>query len=165
MESVYFDSSVFLAIFKGEPNGKEIRSLLRELRKDKIRIQTSIITIQEVSVLSFRRGGVATDNHAKVEKLARIQGLSRDMSVAAARLEAQIIDSASKNSGQIKEENKRRKWDCFHIATALDLKCRTLYTCDPGMLNMKRRLGITGMDFARPQPRNLELTLSVTGET
>lgn len=163
MESAYFDTSVFLAIFNGEPRGKEIKELLRELKKDKVKIQTSIITIQEVSVLSYRRGTVAADNHAKVEKLARIQGVSRDVALTAAKLEAHMKDTAA-NDGEQKDENKRRKWDCFHVASALDLKCITLYTCDPNMLKLRDRLGITVMEFAEPKPRNLVLSLQVRNE-
>jgi predicted nucleic acid-binding protein len=46
-DPVYFDSSVFLAIFMG--SDPAIKALLKELKRDKIRIYTSIITIQEVS--------------------------------------------------------------------------------------------------------------------
>lgn len=159
MESAYFDSSVFLAIFNGENNGKQIKALLRELKRDKVKLQTSIITIQEVSVLSFRRGAAGTDNHAKVERLARIQGVSRDVALMAARLEARIKDTAQANS-KSDGENKRRKWDCFHVATALELKCRRIYTCDPGMLALRIRLGISTLDFAAPEPRNLLLPLN-----
>lgn len=74
MASVYFDTSIFLAIFNKEASGPQIKSLLRELRRDKVKIYTSVITIQEVSVLSFRKGVPADENHAKVSKLARIQG-------------------------------------------------------------------------------------------
>jgi len=57
-DPVYFDSSVFLAIFMGEASGPVIKELLKELRRDKIRIYTSVITIQEVSVKPFRKGAV-----------------------------------------------------------------------------------------------------------
>ena len=53
---VYFDSSVFLSIFMGESSGPSIKQLLQELTRDKTKIYTSIITIQEVSVHAFRRG-------------------------------------------------------------------------------------------------------------
>ena len=157
MDSIYFDSAVFLAIFNGESNGPDIRALLKELKRDKVKIQTSIITIQEVSVLGFCRGQVPTDNHSKVERLARIQGMTRETALNAARLEAMMKDTAPEDSGQKTDENKRRKWDCFHIATAIELKCRTLYTCDPRMLALKERLGISDISFSHPRPRNLGL--------
>jgi predicted nucleic acid-binding protein len=65
-DPVYFDSSVFLAIFMG--SDPSIKALLKELRRDKIRIYTSIVTVQEVSVQTFRRGFPAADNYAKVNK-------------------------------------------------------------------------------------------------
>jgi predicted nucleic acid-binding protein len=157
VESVYFDTAVFLAIFNGEAEGPTIKALLRELKRDKVKIQTSIITIQEVSVLGFRRGNAATDNHSKVERLARIQTVSRETAMSAAKLEALMIDTASKDAAERAKENKRRKWDCFHIATAIELRCSTLFTSDPCMLALRNRLGITAMQFSQPQPRIREL--------
>ena len=77
MESAYFDSSPFIAIFKEEDRNEDIRELLRELKKQRVRISTSIITIQEVSVLSYRFGTIASDNYVRVNRLARIEGLSK----------------------------------------------------------------------------------------
>ena len=88
MESVYFDSSVFLAVIVGEKNGPQIRSLLRELKTKRIRIYTSIITLQEISVLSFRRGGTADDPVARLHKMARIAAVTKDVALTAAKLEA-----------------------------------------------------------------------------
>ena len=39
-------------------------------------------------------------------------------------------------------ENRRRKWDCFHVATAVVLNCSVLYTTDKGMLSKQERLSI-----------------------
>lgn len=153
-DPVYFDSSVFLAIFMGEASGPVIKELLKELRRDKIRIYTSVITIQEVSVKPFRKGAVPTDNYAKVSKLARIEGITKEIAIEAARLEAQIIDQMRVND---REDNKRRKWDCFHIATAIKLGCRTFYALDERALNRGQQLGITSMAFGKPEPRSLPL--------
>lgn len=145
MEPAYFDSSPFIAIFKGEDRNEEIRELLRELKRLRVRISTSIITIQEVSVLSYRLGTVATDNYVRVSRLARIEGLSKEVALTAAKIEAQILDRLKPRSKPEKEEdNKRRKWDCFHIATAMSLKCGVLYSLDRGMLARKEQLKIRG---------------------
>ena len=114
-DPVYFDSSVFLSIFMGESSGPFIRQLLKELTRDKTEIYTSIITIQEVSVHTFRKGARQTDNFSK---LARIHGLTKEMALSAAKFEAQLIDRTPVKE---REDNKRRKWDCFHIATAVEL--------------------------------------------
>jgi len=143
---VYFDSSVFLSIFMGESSGPSIKQLLQELTRDKTKIYTSIITIQEVSVRAFRKGARPTDN----SKLARIHGLTKEMALSAAKFEAQLIDRTPLKE---REDNKRRKWDCFHIATALELGCRTFYATDEKMLKRKEHFGITGMDFSKPFPR------------
>ncbi|MFZ0295318.1 MAG: hypothetical protein WAL52_17035 [Candidatus Sulfotelmatobacter sp.] len=80
---VYFDSSVFLSIFMGESSGPSVKQLLHELTRDKTKIYTSIITIQEVSVHAFRKGSRPTDNYSKVSKLARIHGLTKEMALSA----------------------------------------------------------------------------------
>jgi len=153
-DPVYFDSSVFLAIFMGEASGPAIKELLKELRRDKIRIYTSIITIQEVSVQPFRKGAATTDNYSKVSKLARIEGITKDIAIEAARLEARIIDRSKVKD---REDNKRRKWDCFHIATAIALGCRTFYALDEKALKRGQQLGLTSMAFGKPEPRSLPL--------
>src|SRR5215469_4274898 len=134
--SVYFDSSVFLAVLNGEATAREVRELLQDLQRNKVRVYTSIVTVQEVSVECYRAGTVTRDNHGQVKKLARIEGITRDVALTAAKLEAQVID-AYKNKTEKSEDNKRRKWDCFHIATAQHLKCTHLYSLDDQML--KRR--------------------------
>lgn len=153
MLSAYFDTSVFLAIFNKEPSGPDIKALLRELRADRVRIYTSIISVQEVSVLSFRKEGVGNDNYVKLGKLARIETITRDIALGAARIEAQLIDSVSKDQ----EDNKRRKWDCFHIATAIQLNCGTLYAEDHKLLKRKEQLSIPGIEFLLPRPKRKEL--------
>jgi len=151
-DPVYFDSSVFLAIFMG--SDPAIKALLKELKRDKIRIYTSIITIQEVSVQTFRKGFLAADNYAKVNKLSRIQQITKEIALTAAKLEAQIVDQTAPKE---REDNKRRKWDCFHVATAMELGCRTLYTSDDKMLKRKGHFGLAGMDFSKPISRGLPL--------
>jgi predicted nucleic acid-binding protein len=150
--TVYIDSSVFLAIFNGEGTGPEIQELLRELKREKIKIITSIITVQEVSVASYRTAEIATDNHARVHKFAQIQAVTRDVALTAAKIEACVLDrSKSSTAEEKREDNKRRKWDCFHIATAQCEHCDKLYSLDPGMLNRQKLLGITKMQFMEPK--------------
>ena len=153
MDVVYFDSTVFITIFAGLGRKSDLRALLRELRRDKVKIYTSIITVQEVSVATFRKGTIVADNHSKVDRLSRIVGINKDIALLAAKFEAHIIDQTAHAD---QEENKRRKWDCFHIATAMDLKCRTLYTSDEKMLKRRRQFGIS-MDFSLPIPVKREL--------
>ena len=81
--------------------------------------------------MSFRKGSIATDNYSKVDKIARIESVTKDIALTAAKLEAQIIDQTAIRD---REDNKRRKWDCFHIATALALGCSTFYSCDKKQL-------------------------------
>jgi|SRR5579862_3570308 len=160
MPSVYFESSVFLAIFNGEKSAESVRLLLSELRRSRVQIYTSMVTVQEVSVLSYRRGTVAADNYSKVSKLARIQGMTKDIALTAAKLEAHILDTVKpKERDAQMENNRRRKWDCFHIATAMDLHCQTLYSLDNGMLARKDHLTITSMEFCQPTPKEPGLDL------
>jgi predicted nucleic acid-binding protein len=159
-DPVYFDSSVFLAIFMGEADGNSIKELLKELHREKVRPYTSIVTIQEVSVRSFRKGTVAVDNYTKVNKLARINGISKEIALTAAKLEAQVLDATSKKD---RTENRQRKWDCFHLATAMELGCRTFYTLDEKQMKRGERF-CTGMGFAKPAPRSFSLPLQFPDE-
>ena len=150
MTSAYFDTNVFLDIFLDSPAAPGIRALLRELKRDKVRLYTSIITVQEVSVLSFRAGRTFDDNHSKVNKIARIQTITREIALTAAKLEAQILDSTQRKHP---EENRRRKWDCFHMATAMALGCQALYSTDHGDASKAKSLSIQGIQFRQPLPQ------------
>ena len=154
MNAAYFDTSVFLAILNGEPASRSIRALLRELKQEKVKLYTSIITVQEVSVLSFRAGRAYDDNHAKVNKLARIHTVTREIALTAAKIEAQVLDLSSERDAA---ENRRRKWDCFHIATAMVLGCQELFTLDAGMLARHGQLQLKQIRFLEPTPRRPEL--------
>jgi predicted nucleic acid-binding protein len=156
----YFDTSVFLAILNGESSAASIRALLRELKRDKTKIYTSIITVQEVSVQAFRAGGRADALCAEISKLARIQTVTREISLTSAKLEAELLQKM--HPGDLTDEerigqNRRRKWDCFHIATALELNCQHLYTLDEKMLNRKQHLNLVFLEFLPPIPRRPEL--------
>lgn len=154
MDSAYLDSSVFLAIFNGEDSEGKIRALLRELRRDKCKICTSIITIQEVSVASYLFGGSHADNYSKVDRFARIHGITKDIALTAAKLEASILDRMRRMSKQEKQSmSPRRKLDCLHIATAIELKCRWIYSLDPGMIKCKELIPATAsITFSEPTP-------------
>jgi predicted nucleic acid-binding protein len=160
MGACYFDTSIFLAILNGESSATSVRALLRELKRDKVKIYTSIITVQEVSVQAFRGGGGADALCAEISKLARIQTVTREISLTSARLEAQLLQKM--RPADLTEEerighNRRRKWDCFHIATALELNCRHLYSLDEKMLNRKNHLDLLFLEFFPPVPRSAEL--------
>ncbi|MGO9095738.1 MAG: type II toxin-antitoxin system VapC family toxin [Bryobacteraceae bacterium] len=158
MDLAYFDSSVFLAIFNGESTAEDIKALMRELRRGNAKICTSIITVQEVSVLEFAAGGARIDNHTKVDQLARIHGVNREIALLAAQYEAELKRVFQSNSqAQRQENNRRRKWDCFHIATAVHLRCRWLYALDEKLLNRKDQLAIPSLIFSRPHPSSYDL--------
>ncbi len=157
MRTVYFDTSVFLAIFNGEQMAEDIRQLLRELKNERVRIYTSIITIQEVSVAAFRRRGSSDDNHAKVGKLARVASITKEIALSAAKLEAQLLDLQLQSEKEKISENRRRKWDCFHIATALAQSCDILYALDGKMLNREHHLHVDSIKFLKPQSEKLLL--------
>ena len=102
MASVYFDSSVFLAIIGNEKSAAKIKSLLAELKKKKSRIVTSIVTVQEVSVRVYQRGTIARDNHGMVSKLARILAIDKEIALTAAKYEAHLLDAFKPESEQEK---------------------------------------------------------------
>jgi predicted nucleic acid-binding protein len=149
---VYFDTSVFLAILKPESSAKKIRALMKELEDENVRIYTSILTLQEASVLGFRRGTVAKDNVTRIGKIARIIGINPDIALTAAKLEAHLSDKASE-SEQDRSDKKRRKWDCFHIATAQAYKCSVLYAEDIPMQRRQSQLGIVALKISAPRAK------------
>jgi predicted nucleic acid-binding protein len=159
VSSVYFDSSVFLAISKGEPSASGIGELIRELKTSRTRIVTSILSVQEVSVASYRKGTVAVDHHSRIHRLSRILSITKDVALTAAKFEAAIKDDAAPRKANKEQEadNKRRKWDCFHIATALVNSCDALYSLHTKMLLRKQQFGITQMAFLKPEPKGLTL--------
>jgi predicted nucleic acid-binding protein len=155
---VYFDTSVFLEIgVKKSKYAKQIKELMLELRAEKVRICTSILTIQEASVLSYRRGALARDDYGRINEFARILGVTKDVALTAAKLEAQIKDAAGKTEA---DDNRRRKWDCFHIATALASGCAKLYTTDEKLIKRQKQLGITELHISLPNPTQKTLDFS-----
>jgi predicted nucleic acid-binding protein len=112
--------------------------------------------VQEVSVLTFRRGALARDHFARIAKLARIVNMNKEIALTAAKLEAGIADEA-KEKEEERRLKQRRKWDCFHIATAQFYGCSDLYTTDTIMLGRGKQLGIGNMDFSKPEPRTAHL--------
>jgi len=162
---IYFDTSVFLEIgAKRSKHAKNIRALLKELKAEKARIYTSILTVQEVSVLSYRRGQLARDDYGKISEFARIMGVTKDIALTAAKREAEIKDDAKADTGHEVEDNRRRKWDCFHIATAQNLGCPILYTTDEKLMKRQRQLGLTDIRILAPCPANLSLDFA-TGKS
>lgn len=116
--------------------------------------------MQEVSVQSFQSGQSFDDNHAKVNKLARVYTITREIALTCAKLEAAMKDRM-KNSQLTEEErigqNRRRKWDCFHIATAMCLECSSLYSLDAGMLIRRQQFSIGNIQFLKPLPSKMDL--------
>lgn len=162
-QPIYFDTSVFLEIgARKSKHARNIRDLLKELKTEKARIYTSIITVQEVSVLSYRHGQLAKDDYGKINEFARITGVTKDIALTAAKREAEIIDKAKKSTapGNGIEDNRRRKWDCFHIATAQHLGCSVLYTTDEKLVKRQKQLGLTDIRILPPRPTNLSLDLA-----
>ena len=159
-ERVYFDTSVFIDIFSGNDPKGLILQLLKELKRKKVQVHTSIITIEEVSIDHFRKGRTATENYAKVHKRAKIEGITREIALTTAKLEANLLDSCKSLSDAEKAtENKRRRWDLFHVATAMELGCEVVYCCDQGFTERQDRLGLSKMKFLAPTPDNFPLDL------
>ena len=49
------------------------------------------------------------------------------------------------------DDNRRRKWDCFHLATAVTTECRTIYVLDDKFVTRKTQLALT-LDVQDPAP-------------
>ena len=159
-QPVYFDTSIFLEILsKNSKHAAQLKELIQELKREKIRIYTSILTIQEANVFTFRRGKVAYDNHAEISKLCRIYGMDKLIALTAAKREAEIRDKFNEKPDE-SEAKQRRRWDCIHIATAQVLECSRLFTTDPGMMARKKQLSLDGIEIIPPRVTAPQLNFS-----
>ena len=158
-DMVYFDTSVFLDILAAKPNSAQIETLLQELTASGSKIYTSILTQQEVQVRPYRRGQVARELHRMVARLAKIKSIDLDTALTAAKLEASIVDGAYETEDQRKDK-RRRKWDCFHIATAMVLGCTAFYSTDERMRKVVTKIGPPGMKALSPTPKQGTLQLA-----
>jgi len=84
--------------------------------------------------------------------------------LTAAKREAELKDltdkhraKRSKNKAETEDEkldriceNRRRKWDCFHIATAQHIGCGELYTTDTDLQKRPKQLGLRGRKALTP---------------
>ncbi len=115
-----------------------------------MRIYTSVLAIQETNVLSFRAGRSGRDTTPEINSFARIVGVDRNIALLAAKLEAQLLDTSSAHPDE--QMKTRRKWDSFHLATAMSLKCSVLYTPDNRFRKMANRVTLEGLKLLEPKP-------------
>lgn len=164
VRTVYFDTSVFIELAnKKSSMAKDLKALLSELAQEKARIYTSMITVQEMSVAVYRRGAVHKDTYGDIYALARIYTITKDVALTAAHREAELKDLAEKDRAKSKKEtqdetlericeNRRRRWDCFHIATAQTLGCSVMYSTDTKLQERPRQLGLKDLKIVPPKP-------------
>lgn len=160
MAPVYFDTSVFLAVLAKQPQSAQVRSLLNELQADKVRVYTSILTVQEASVSSFLHGNMFADPHSKISRMARITTVNKEIAMTAAKFEAVVLDDAKKkiqpSDFERMKDNRRRKFDCFHLATAVSLGCANFYAFDD---KFEGRCATLGLAIRVLEPRASKPTL------
>lgn len=160
--TVYFDTSVFIELANPKSKmAKDLRGLLNELAEDKTRIYTSMITVQEMSVAAYRKGAKSKDTYGDIHALARIYAVTKDVALTAAHREAELKDiSDRKQAGKETEdqriericENRKRRWDCFHIATAQMIGCSVMYSTDGKLQDRPTQLGIKDLKIVPPKP-------------
>lgn len=179
--TVYFDTSIFIEIGSRQSKyTKQLKMLLKDLQENNIRIYTSILTVQELSVAAHRKGAVVRDSVSHIQRIARIYTLTKEIALTAAKREAELKEFAQieetrrdpKNALAREQkidricENRRRKWDCFHIATAQVLECQKLYTTDIKLQKRKHQLDLRGLEIVPPPEalRTVEGPLFEKGE-
>jgi predicted nucleic acid-binding protein len=173
--TVYFDTSVFIELANPKSRmAKELQGLLKELAEEKARIYTSMITVQEMSVAVYRKGARSKDTYGDIYALARIYAITKDVALTAAHREAELKDIADQQQKNGKEtedqriericENRKRRWDCFHIAAAQMIGCSVMYSTDGKLQDRPRQLGIKDLKILPPQPtpRSIEGPLFIT---
>jgi predicted nucleic acid-binding protein len=163
--TAYLDTSIFVEMgTKGSKHKKRIRELLEELSEEKVRIYTSILTVQELAVATYRAGTPAKDTYGDISSIARIYTLTKEIALTAAKREAELKDIADKEAAKRSKdkpetedqklericENRRRKWDCLHIATAQLVGCAELYTTDKDLQKRPTQLGLRSLKALSP---------------
>jgi predicted nucleic acid-binding protein len=176
---VYFDTSIFLEMAtKRSKYRKHIKSLLKELADEHARIYTSIITVQEVSVASYRSGNLAKDTYGDIRAIAKVYGITKDVALTSAKNEALLRDIAAREQEKRDRskpetedqklericENRRRKWDCFHLATAQAMGCPELYSTDENLLKRPIQLGIKNLKVIKPGTSLRKITGPLTDQ-
>jgi predicted nucleic acid-binding protein len=164
-QTVYFDTSIFIEMgAKRSRYKRDIKALLKDLFDERARVYTSIITIEEVSVAAYRPGEIARDTYGDVKALAKVRGIDKEIALTCAKNEAALKYMADQEDAKRDKskpetfdqklericENRRRRWDCFHIATAQALQCTEFYTTDEKLLRRPTQLGIKGLRAVRP---------------
>jgi len=164
---VYFDTSIFIEMgARKSKHAKNIKTLLTDLKADKARIYTSILTVQELSVAAYRKGSTGRDTYGDINRMARIYGMTKDVVLTAAKREAELKDLAAENESKRDPkkletedeklericENRRRKWDCFHLATAQLLGCPDMYSTDENLKKRPIQMGIKNLKVVGPEP-------------
>jgi predicted nucleic acid-binding protein len=174
---VYLDTSIFVDMAaKKSAQLKNIKRLLSELDADKARVYTSILTVQELSVASYRKGTISRDTYGDIHTLARVRSIDKDVALTAAKNEAQLKDitatEESKRDPKKPEteeqklericENRRRRWDCVHLATAQILGCPELYSTDENLKKRPAQLGISTLKVLGPETRKRRISGPLT---
>lgn len=167
--TAYLDTSIFVEMGARKSSYKKcIRTLLQELKENKVRIYTSIITVQEMAVATYRAGTTAKDIYGDINSIARIYNVTKEVALTAAKNEAELRDIAQTEAGrrdpqkgETEEQklericqNRRRKWDCFHIATAQAIGCAELYSTDTDLKKRPDQLGIRSLKALDPCESN-----------
>lgn len=143
---------------------RQIKALLKELAEERAKVYTSVITVQEVSVAAYRPGQVARDAYGDVKAVAKVYGISKDVALTCAKNEATLkhiteLEDSKRDKSQPEPldrqieracENRRRKWDCFHVATAQVVGCTEFYTTDDKLLKRPTQLQIKSLRAVRP---------------
>jgi predicted nucleic acid-binding protein len=162
---VYFDTTIFIEMGAKKSKYKQcIRRLLQELSANKAKIYTSIVTVQELGVAAYKPGTVAKDTYGDINSVSKIYAITKEVALTAAKGEAGLKDMAEREAahrdpkkGETDEEriericeNRRRKWDCFHIATAQVLGCAEIYSTDGKFKKRPEQLGIRSLKVLDP---------------
>ncbi len=114
-ETAYFDSSLWVAILAEETTVDDVTTLIQEIKRDRGRILTSILTLTEISVRAYSQDPQkVTEGMTLVSAAAAICNLTQEVALLTAKIEAQFMTSVWSAEGA----NLRRRWDALHLATA-----------------------------------------------
>lgn len=155
-ETAYFDSSLWVAILAEETTVDDVTTLIQEIKRDRGRILTSILTLTEISVRAYSQDPQkVTEGMTLVSAAAAICNLTQEVALLTAKIEAQFMTSVWSAEGA----NLRRRWDALHLATAAPFKADVFYTFDKRLLNADFSAEPQIPPLKRPQPRQGSLRI------